>query len=309
MTLIDELLEFVDDVVDELGSRQEVEYIQEILRMGTGADRQLEAWQQSNDLKKVVDHIVEETHLGLTERLGAGDRRDGPRAPPGVQRRLHRGEVPAPARRARARGRLPRRLPGERDAHLPRCGGRPAASPRRPARSSRRSCSPEYLESSLRAVPSGALGAGDPGPPAVPADRLRADPGGRAASSCPSSSSSRDSPRSTASNGCSTARCGGPSPAPCPQGWTTYFGGLDAAGYVEKLRQVIVGPEDPESVVLLEIDPDHQKTRVDFVATERLLGIAAVDPRAVAERGRPAGLSERRSAGVGRSPSAASTTG
>jgi carboxylate-amine ligase len=64
-TLIGELLEFVDDVVDELGSRREIEYVQEILRMGTGADRQLEAWQQSNDLKAVVDHVVEETHLGL----------------------------------------------------------------------------------------------------------------------------------------------------------------------------------------------------------------------------------------------------
>ncbi len=65
VVLIGELLEFVDDVVDELGSRKEIEYIQEILRMGTGADRQLEVWQQSNDLKTVVDHIVEETHLGL----------------------------------------------------------------------------------------------------------------------------------------------------------------------------------------------------------------------------------------------------
>ncbi len=63
--LISELLEFVDDVVDELGSRKELDYIQEILKGGTGADRQLEVWNQSNDLKNVVDHIVEETHLGL----------------------------------------------------------------------------------------------------------------------------------------------------------------------------------------------------------------------------------------------------
>jgi carboxylate-amine ligase len=64
-SLIDELLEFVDDVVDELGSRKQVECVQEIVRTGTGADRQLEVWQQSNDLKSVVDYIVEETHLGL----------------------------------------------------------------------------------------------------------------------------------------------------------------------------------------------------------------------------------------------------
>jgi hypothetical protein len=74
-------------------------------------------------------------------------------------------------------------------------------------------------------------------------------------------------------------------PGAVPEGWVPYFGGIDTAEYVERLRRVIVGPEDPESVVLLEIDPDHQKTRIDFAATGRLLGIAAVDPREVAERG------------------------
>jgi hypothetical protein len=74
-------------------------------------------------------------------------------------------------------------------------------------------------------------------------------------------------------------------PGAVPEGWATYFGGLDEAGYVASLRAAILGGEDPESVVLLEIDPDHQKTRVDFAATGRLLGIAAVDPRDVAERG------------------------
>jgi hypothetical protein len=74
-------------------------------------------------------------------------------------------------------------------------------------------------------------------------------------------------------------------PGAVPEGWGTYFGGLDAAGYVERLRRVILGGEDPETVVLLEIDPGHQKTRVDFAATGHLLGIAAVDPREVRERG------------------------
>jgi len=72
-------------------------------------------------------------------------------------------------------------------------------------------------------------------------------------------------------------------PGAVPEGWGTYFGGLDAAGYVERLRRVILGGEDPENVVLLEIDPGHQKTRVDFAATGHLLGIAAVDPREVRE--------------------------
>jgi len=63
--LADELLEFIDDVVDELGSREEVDYIHKILEMGTGADRQLAVWDQSRDTKNVVDYIIEETHKGL----------------------------------------------------------------------------------------------------------------------------------------------------------------------------------------------------------------------------------------------------
>lgn len=63
--LMHELLEFIDDVVDELGSRKEIEYVHRILEHGTGADRQLKVWNQSNDLKAVVDYIVEETHAGL----------------------------------------------------------------------------------------------------------------------------------------------------------------------------------------------------------------------------------------------------
>lgn len=64
-TLAQELMEFVDDVLDELGSRKEVEYINKILKMGTGADRQLAVWEQTQDLKSVVDYIVEETRHGI----------------------------------------------------------------------------------------------------------------------------------------------------------------------------------------------------------------------------------------------------
>jgi len=63
--LFDELLEFIDDVVDELGSRKEVEYSREILRMGPGADRQLAAYAERNDLRDVVDLIVRETEYGV----------------------------------------------------------------------------------------------------------------------------------------------------------------------------------------------------------------------------------------------------
>jgi carboxylate-amine ligase len=64
--LAKELCLFVDDVVDELGSREEVNYINKILEIGTGADRQLKVWEETKDLKKVVDLIIEETHLGLS---------------------------------------------------------------------------------------------------------------------------------------------------------------------------------------------------------------------------------------------------
>ncbi len=61
-----ELLEFIDDVVDELGSREEINYIFRMIEQGTGADRQLQTFYSSNeDYKKLVDFIVDETHIGL----------------------------------------------------------------------------------------------------------------------------------------------------------------------------------------------------------------------------------------------------
>ena len=63
--LVVELLEFIDDVIDDLGSRKEIEYIHQILEMGTGADRQLAVFEQTNDMNAVVDYIVAETKVGL----------------------------------------------------------------------------------------------------------------------------------------------------------------------------------------------------------------------------------------------------
>ncbi len=60
-----ELLDFIDDVVDELGCRNEVEHLKTILSYGTGADRQLAVYEQTNDLKSVVDYIIQETKFGL----------------------------------------------------------------------------------------------------------------------------------------------------------------------------------------------------------------------------------------------------
>ena len=64
--LIDELLEFIDDGLEELGSRKEVYYVREILKTRTGADRQLDVYRRTNSLEAVVDFIVEETEYGTT---------------------------------------------------------------------------------------------------------------------------------------------------------------------------------------------------------------------------------------------------
>ncbi|HEX9305569.1 MAG TPA: carboxylate-amine ligase [Thermoanaerobaculia bacterium] len=64
--LANEMLEFVDDVVDDLGSRKELESIRWILENGSGADRQLAVFHESGeDLRKVVDFICDETAHGL----------------------------------------------------------------------------------------------------------------------------------------------------------------------------------------------------------------------------------------------------
>ncbi len=63
--LLLEYLDFVDDVLDELGSRKEVEYVHEMLAGGTGADRQLAVFEKTGDLKDVVAYMVEETRAGL----------------------------------------------------------------------------------------------------------------------------------------------------------------------------------------------------------------------------------------------------
>ena len=63
--LIREYLEFVDDVLDELDSREEVAYIETMLERGTGADRQLKVFEETGDLRQVVAYMVEQTQAGL----------------------------------------------------------------------------------------------------------------------------------------------------------------------------------------------------------------------------------------------------
>jgi carboxylate-amine ligase len=72
--LILELVEwFVDDVVDELGTRAEVEYTYRILEDGASADRQLATFRRTNSLEAVVDGLVEETLDGVIQGTGAAD--------------------------------------------------------------------------------------------------------------------------------------------------------------------------------------------------------------------------------------------
>jgi hypothetical protein len=61
--------------------------------------------------------------------------------------------------------------------------------------------------------------------------------------------------------------------------------GLEPASYLQLLKQAIVGDQDPESVILMEIDPEQQKTLPDFLLTEKLLGIRTVDIRAIRKDG------------------------
>ena len=68
--------------------------------------------------------------------------------------------------------------------------------------------------------------------------------------------------------------------------WTSSFGGIKDEAYLDLLRRTIIADSPPESVILLEIDPEKQKTRIDFAATERLLGIRPVCVTKIKKRGR-----------------------
>ncbi len=59
-----EILELVDDVVDELGTRNEVNYLHTILEQGSSADRQLRTFRETGDLKNVVDRLMMESREG-----------------------------------------------------------------------------------------------------------------------------------------------------------------------------------------------------------------------------------------------------
>ena len=71
-----------------------------------------------------------------------------------------------------------------------------------------------------------------------------------------------------------------------PRNWTSSFGGIKDEAYIDILRQTILADADPENVILLEIEPQKQKTRIDFACTETLLGIRSVCLTKIKKRGR-----------------------
>jgi hypothetical protein len=64
-----------------------------------------------------------------------------------------------------------------------------------------------------------------------------------------------------------------------------FLSGLDEKSYRELLRAAIVGQQDPENVILMEIDPEGQKTLPDFNLTEKMLGVRTVDITAIKKQG------------------------
>ena len=71
-----------------------------------------------------------------------------------------------------------------------------------------------------------------------------------------------------------------------PRNWTSSFGGIKDEAYIDILRRTILADADPENVILLEIEPQKQKTRIDFACTETLLGIRSVCLTKIKKRGR-----------------------
>ncbi len=71
-----------------------------------------------------------------------------------------------------------------------------------------------------------------------------------------------------------------------PGNFSIYLNGYNRSSYIQLLKEIIIADNEPENVVLLEVFPHLQKTRVDFYATECLLGIRTVDLNDVIQEGR-----------------------
>jgi len=71
-----------------------------------------------------------------------------------------------------------------------------------------------------------------------------------------------------------------------PEAYSVYFDGMNSDEYVELLRSVIVGDNDPKNVILLEVEPEKQVTNIDFLRAHQLLGIKVLCISKLKKRGR-----------------------
>ncbi len=63
------------------------------------------------------------------------------------------------------------------------------------------------------------------------------------------------------------------------------FNGYTPATYVDTLKKIIVGDEDPDSVVLLDVDPFKQNTQIDFHASAKILGVKVANVTDIIKHG------------------------
>ena len=61
-----------------------------------------------------------------------------------------------------------------------------------------------------------------------------------------------------------------------PDNWTIYFSGLEQEDYLDLLKKTVIGPHQPEEVVLMDVNAPEQKTAVDFYITQNYIGIPVV---------------------------------
>ncbi|SHO62665.1 hypothetical protein [Algoriphagus zhangzhouensis] len=73
---------------------------------------------------------------------------------------------------------------------------------------------------------------------------------------------------------------------PFLEDYTPYLSGLDESSYLEKLKEVILGDYSPEEVILLEIEPEKQNTKIDFYYCQRDLGVRFVCVTAIKKEGK-----------------------
>jgi hypothetical protein len=71
-----------------------------------------------------------------------------------------------------------------------------------------------------------------------------------------------------------------------PQKFSHFFNRIDEKGYIEELRKLIVADENAENCILLELYPEKQKTRIDFVITKDMIGVEAVCYTKIIKEGR-----------------------